>query len=274
MVISPYNAAVSPYTMPPCSCASIWPTFTVDPQSTAHTPRCTRTDPSAPTDTSATCAHTVGAHSAMAMPRPCPLGRGEPQPAFSAASSSVRRCRGLSCSNWRRSSKGSCFAAAATSSKKHSVTNAFCDIPTERQKPRGTGSKSAAQERRVDAHPIFGESGELGRHLLRPGLVLRGGPYIAAVRAHVRRAVHRLHGGVVQERHLVHRLHSLRRAGERSLRVAGLACLHPRLLGEPGELGANAVGAERGGLAPVPLDLQGAPPLHGVSVGIGDHRDA
>src|SRR3989454_7984338 len=80
MVISPYNAAVSPYTMPPCSCASIWPTFTVGPQSTAHTTRCTRTDPSAPTDTSATCAHTVGAHSAMAMPRPRPLGTGEPQP--------------------------------------------------------------------------------------------------------------------------------------------------------------------------------------------------
>src|SRR3989441_202831 len=66
----------------------------------------------------------------------------------------------------------------------------------------------------------------------------------------------------------------LRRRGERGLRVAGLASLAPRLLGEPGELGANAVGAERGGLALVPLDLERAPPLHGVPVGIGDHRDA
>src|SRR2546430_12407816 len=48
----------------------------------------------------------------------------------------------------------------------------------------------------------------------------------------------------------------------------------PILLGEPGEFGANTVGAERAGLALVPLDLERAPPLHGVPVGIGDHRDA
>src|SRR5436853_574470 len=35
----------------------------------------------------------------------------------------------------------------------------------------------------MDADPILGESRELGRHLLRPGLVLRGGPHVAPVRA-------------------------------------------------------------------------------------------
>src|SRR6266480_4659782 len=79
MVISPYNAAVRPYTMPPWICASIWPTFTAGPQSTAQTTRCTRTAPSGATETSATCAHTVGCHSANAMPRPRPAGSGVPQ---------------------------------------------------------------------------------------------------------------------------------------------------------------------------------------------------
>src|SRR2546427_296093 len=93
MVISPYSVAVSPYTMPPCSCASICPTFTVGPQSTAHTTRCTRTDPSGPAETSAPWAQPGGSHAAMAIPPPRRGGGGDPPPACFAASSSVRRWR-------------------------------------------------------------------------------------------------------------------------------------------------------------------------------------
>ena len=143
MVISPYRAAVSPKTIPPCIWASIWPRFTAGPQSTAQVTRCTRTVPLGSTDTSATSAQTVGPHSASAMPRPRPAGRGVPQPALSAASSSVRRWRALSRSSSRRSSKGSRPAAAATSSKKHSVTKPLWETPTERQGPRGTAGSSS-----------------------------------------------------------------------------------------------------------------------------------
>src|SRR2546430_9707211 len=38
-------------------------------------------------------------------------------------------------------------SAAATSSKKLSVTKAFCEIPTDRQKPRGTGRRSTADRK-------------------------------------------------------------------------------------------------------------------------------
>src|SRR6185312_5887426 len=85
MVISPYSAALRPNTMPPCICASTWPVFTACPQSTAQTTRGTRTEPSASTDTSATSTHTVGPHSASAMPRLRPAGSGAPQPERVAA---------------------------------------------------------------------------------------------------------------------------------------------------------------------------------------------
>ena len=132
----------------------------------------------------------------------------------------------------------------------------------------------AAQEGGVDGHLLFRQAGELRRHFLRPRLILRGRPDIAAVGAHVRRAVHRLHRRVMQERHLVHRLHPLRCRGERGGRIAVLARLHAGPLGALYELRPDTVGVERRGCVFVPLDFQGAAPLHGVPVGIGDHRDS
>src|SRR5256885_11923085 len=52
---------------------------------------------------------------------------------------------------------------------------------------------------------------------------------------------HRLHGGMMQERHLVHGLDLLRRAGERSRRVAVLAGFDAGLFGQLDELCPDAV---------------------------------
>ena len=72
------------------------------------------------------------------MPRARPAGSGDPQLARVAASSSTALWRGDLPRSARRYSKGSLPARWASSSMKLSVMNAFCDEPTERQKPSGT----------------------------------------------------------------------------------------------------------------------------------------
>ena len=86
MLISPYRAAVSPYTMP----LSIWARtiagFTTTPQSIAHHTLCTR-GRSFSMETSATSATKEPNDSAIAIPRARPWGAGEPQSeAFATAS--------------------------------------------------------------------------------------------------------------------------------------------------------------------------------------------
>src|SRR6266481_8346695 len=73
----------------------------------------------------------------METPRPTPLGKGFPQPAFSAARSRTALARGVLSRRTRRYATGSCFAAVAISSMKLSVTNTLCDGPTLRQNAVG-----------------------------------------------------------------------------------------------------------------------------------------
>src|SRR5436309_2256321 len=176
MVISPYSAAVRPYTIAPCSCASTVSGLTRMPQSAAHTTRCTRTMPSDPTDTSATWARNVSPNCHSAIPRDLPAGGADPQPARSAARSSTPRSRGWPATNSRRYAYGSFPAACASSSTKLSTTQPFCDGPTPRRRP---------------LHSLRG---------------LRGRPDLAAAVPHVGRAVHRLHAGVGEIGRLIHRL--------------------------------------------------------------------
>ena len=93
--------------IPDSICATMVSGFTYLPQSTAQTTRWTSTFPLGSTETSATWATKLPYDSWTAIPRPCPAGSGVPQPAFSAASSSTPRWRGLSARRARRNSKGS-----------------------------------------------------------------------------------------------------------------------------------------------------------------------
>ena len=70
-----------------------------------------------------------------AMPRARPDATGLLQFAISATFSRTALCRGFLTSSWRRSSKGSFPAAAASSSKNASVTYPLTEFPTDRQKP-------------------------------------------------------------------------------------------------------------------------------------------
>src|SRR5207302_4145309 len=96
-------------------------------------------------------------------------------------------------------------------------------------------AEAAAQVGRVDLHLLRRNAADLGPDALGPRLKLRRGPDIDAVRAHVGGAVHRLHGGVREERQLVHRVYSVRRELQRGLGVAVVARHGARLLGALGE---------------------------------------
>src|SRR6184192_1250396 len=132
MVISPYSAAVRPYTIALCSWASTVSGFTRMPQSAAHTTRCTRTAPSGATDTSATWDRNVSPNCHSAIPRDRPAGGADPQPARCAARSSTPTSLGWPATSSRRYAYGSLPAAFASSSTKLSTTQPFCDGPTPR----------------------------------------------------------------------------------------------------------------------------------------------
>jgi len=104
--------------------------------------------------------------------------------------------------------------------------------------------EAPAQERGVHPHLLLGQPRELGGHFLRPRLVLGRHPDVASVRSDVGGTGHRLHGGVVQERHFVHGLDALSCAGERRRRVAVLTGFDARLLCTFDELGPDPVRVE------------------------------
>ena len=89
-------------------------------------------------------------------------------------------------------------------------------------------SEAAAHELRMNPHFLGRQTGSLRGRALRQRLHLRGRPDIAGIGAHVGGAVHRLHGGVGQERRFVNRFHFLRSAGQTGGRIAGLARLRRR----------------------------------------------
>ena len=75
-------------------------------------------------------------------------------------------------------------------------------------------SEAAAQEGGAHGDLLGLEAGDLGGHAFRELLELRGSVDEAGVLPHVGREVHRLHGGVGEERQLVVGLHGLGRALE------------------------------------------------------------
>ncbi len=79
----------------------------------------------------------------------------------------------------------------------------------------------------VHPHLVAGQPGELRGRRLREGGHLGSEPEIAAVGAHVDRAVHGLHRGMSQERHLVHGFHTAGRALHGGRGVAVRARDHP-----------------------------------------------
>ncbi len=121
----------------------------------------------------------------------------------------------------------------------------------------------------MDADLLLRQPGDFGRHALRVALVLGRGPHVATVGAYVRRTIHRLHRGVMEERHLIDGLDALGRAGEGQSDVAPRLGHDARPLGERDELCADASGIERRGLALVPYDFQGATPLDRLPVRVG-----
>ena len=94
------------------------------------------------------------------------------------------------------------------------------------------------------------------------------------IRAHVGRAVHRLHRRVRQERHFVNRFHLLRGARQTRRGVAGLTHLDARFLRALGkklaDRGARLVGVG----AFVPLDIEKPRALYGGPRVVGDNRHA
>src|SRR3989475_10325944 len=91
-------------------------------------------------------------------------------------------------------------------------------------------TESPAQQVVVHHHLLERQARHPGGGRLCPGERLRAGPDLAAVPPHVDSAVHRLHGGVGQERDLVHLVDSLGCTGERPGGIALLARHHARLL--------------------------------------------
>ena len=81
-------------------------------------------------------------------------------------------------------------------------------------------AKATAEKVVVDSDRGFRQPGQFRHHALRPRWRLRPHPDIAAVLGVVDGAVHRLHRGMREERHLVHRVKPLRRAGEGLVSVA------------------------------------------------------
>src|SRR5260370_814125 len=96
------------------------------------------------------------------MPRPLPLGNGLLQSDFSAANSSTARSRSGSTSSspagfvlvrltsrFLRNWTGSCFAAAANSSMKHSTAKPLKEFSTERHHALGTEVAAGLYSRRT-----------------------------------------------------------------------------------------------------------------------------
>ena len=84
-------------------------------------------------------------------------------------------------------------------------------------------AEAAAEQVIVDLDLVQRQAGDLRCRRLRAGQDLRAHPDVAAIRAHVHRAVHRLHGGVGQQRELVDRLEC---AGGARHGLGDIAILH------------------------------------------------
>ena len=132
-------------------------------------------------------------------------------------------------------------------------------------------SEAAAEIRREDVDLVGGQTARGHGRLLRCGLPLRRHPHVAPVGAHVRRAVHRLHRRVREERHLEHALERFRRALDGRGGVAVVARHLARLLGELRVVLRDVRAVQRRQLALVPLHLERLRAFRCRPVVVGDH---
>ncbi len=103
-----------------------------------------------------------------------------------------------------------------------------------------TAPESAAEKRCVDEDGFRVEARDFGGRGLGTGLGLRGRPDVAAIRADMRRAIHRLHRGMRQEWNLVVHFNLCRRAGKSGVDIALFSGHRARLCGCIGEQFADA----------------------------------
>ena len=113
----------------------------------------------------------------------------------------------------------------------HRTGDLLCDLhrPDDEVHLKPT-AEAAAQEVIMHLDFLRRQAGQLGGRGLSEGRHLRPHPDVAAVRANVDGAVHRLHGGVREERHLVNRLDLLGGARHGLRGIALLARDHARPL--------------------------------------------
>src|ERR1041385_7409870 len=149
----------------------------------------------------------------------------------------------------------------------------FTGAPTAFETRTASETKSGSSLR-PNPHLLVREPENVGGHVLRGALILRGGPNVALSGPDVRRAVHRFHGRMVHERYVIYGLDPLGRARERGRRIADRLGDHAWLVSERRELRADAGRVERTGVPFVPFDLERAPPRDGLPVGIGHDGDA
>ncbi len=137
-------------------------------------------------------------------------------------------------------------------------------------------AEAAAEQMVMNADLLGRQAGHLRGGGLGAGRDLGAHPDVAAVLAYVDGAVHRLHRGVREERHLVDCLDLLGGAGHDLGHIAlGRALLardHARLLRGRLELLHDIGGAELGVRALVPADVERGKALLGRPHVIGDHR--
>ena len=134
-------------------------------------------------------------------------------------------------------------------------------------------AEAAAQEVVVHLHSLFRQAGQLRSRSLGEGGHLRAHPDIAAIGAHVDRAVHRLHGRMREERQLVDRFDLLSGARHGLGDVAVVARDHARLLGGRGQLPDDIGSAELRVRALVPADVERGDAQFRRPHVIADHRD-
>ena len=124
--------------MPPSICCAIVSGLTYMPQSMAQITRWTRTDAvGGDFERQLPARGSFRMRTAQTRPLARPLGNGSPQAAFSAARFSTASARGIRRATPGDSSRGSCFAACASSSRKLSTTKTLCVAPTPRQNAVG-----------------------------------------------------------------------------------------------------------------------------------------
>ena len=114
--------------------------------------------------------------------------------------------------------------------------------------------KAAAQEAVVDVDILRRHAGTFGRGGERAFRILRAEPQVHAIGLDARRAVHRLHGGVGQVRHLVDRVQPGCRLRHGRVSVPVLRRHRALLLQRLTLALPKVLGADAGVLAEVPLD--------------------